>query len=64
MDEPKVKYVILGIMLPDPIPATNLLSLFNPVLQKYVREHAPEYGPIDYHISIIGKVGLDRRPID
>ena len=62
-DQPKYKVVLLQVIIPDEIESTALLSVFNQALQAFTRKEVPEYGPLDYHVCIIGKHGLRREPV-
>lgn len=59
----KVKVVILQVIMPNEIPSSALLEIFNVAFQNYIQEHNIKVSPIDWNVWILNKLGLDRREV-
>lgn len=64
MSSDKAKVVILQVIMPDGIHSDVLLPLLNVAFQNFIKNHSIDVSPIDWNVSILTKLGLDRREIE
>ncbi len=60
----KAKVVMLQVIMPDSIPATALLGIFNEAFQRYIKHYELNVSPLDWNVSILGKHGLRRESVE
>ncbi len=55
---------MLQVIMPDSIPATALLGIFNEAFQRYIKHYELNVSPLDWNVSILGKHGLRRESVE